>query len=1029
MNNVSRYACVSRGFVAVLLVACVVLQPALADKGEDQFNFATGLFIDNDYEMAAQEYSGLLAQYPKHKLAARAQFQLGECLTKLERYKEAIAPLTAYVARPDAEPDRLAAAYFRLGRAHTELKAFDSAAASYKAALDKFPQHARAPSARYWFAQCRLNAAKHTEAKAAFEATLKTDKGGTYEPYSLYGLGLAFFHLKAYQEAAGRMEEVLKRFPKEEFAPQATLRLAQCYEALEKTDKALQTYERLEKTFGKELGVEARMGRGQALFRKGELEKAIPIFLTVARDSPEHALADTARYNAGCALFNVGKYGEALPLFEALVKGKGKQAAPSLYWQGMCLLKLDRAADAMAPLTAAAAGADAARAYFAQGDAHLALKDPAKAQKAYETVADKFPKDDIADEALQAAAAVAAERGAYDEAARLGQRLVTAYPNSPLAGEGRFLAAEALYRKEDYAGAAAGFKALLDKPPKTVGQDVLLYKLAWCAYRQKDSKNALDLFQRLAREQPKSTLAGESLLMAGKIETAAGRHKEARALYEQSFKSYPDSPAAEKAFYARGLAEFSMQDWKTAAASLGEFLKARPKSELVPNAWFYLGESQFALKDFDAAQAAYRACMKAAPAGETVPQALHGLAWCQKEKKQLDVAAATFEQLAAKHPKSKLAAEGLYWAGRCRMGLGKTAEARALLARVAAATGAETVAGDAAYYTANCLLTEKSYDKAIAAYEQFKKKFPKSPRYANAIYDMGWCYIGKKDDAKATAMFRQASEKTDQPAVKADSLFRVAQALYDQEKYAEAAALYGQVAAIPGVAFLDKVHYKLGWSLEKQEKWQEAQKAFAKVAVAGELGGDAAFRAGRMLQQMGQHKEAEAAFVALLRQKGLDKELATKAKFQRAEALRALLKWPEGLKAYRELAKPGGFEPAYHVQYGIGVCALEVGAYADAQRAFDLTIEQTETETAARAQLGLGEIFYRQGKFPEAAKGFLKVYYLYGYPKWKAQGLLRAAQSFDKAGRKARATQDLKKLIEKFPDSDAAQEAKKLLGS
>jgi len=103
------------------LVFLVIVGAAFADKVEDEFNFATGLFIEGDYELAAGEYEKFLKAHPDHALAARAQFQWGESLMRLEQYAKAVAPLSAYVARKTTDPDRLAAALFRLGKAHAEL--------------------------------------------------------------------------------------------------------------------------------------------------------------------------------------------------------------------------------------------------------------------------------------------------------------------------------------------------------------------------------------------------------------------------------------------------------------------------------------------------------------------------------------------------------------------------------------------------------------------------------------------------------------------------------------------------------------------------------------------------------------------------------------------------------------------------------------------------------------------------------------------------------------------------------------------
>ena len=62
---------------AAIIAAAFLLTPhcVQADKAEDQFNFATGLFIEADYELAVAEYKAFLNRYGRHALVGKAQFQ------------------------------------------------------------------------------------------------------------------------------------------------------------------------------------------------------------------------------------------------------------------------------------------------------------------------------------------------------------------------------------------------------------------------------------------------------------------------------------------------------------------------------------------------------------------------------------------------------------------------------------------------------------------------------------------------------------------------------------------------------------------------------------------------------------------------------------------------------------------------------------------------------------------------------------------------------------------------------------------
>ena len=1017
------------GLALLLLVAAV----ARADQAEDQFNFATGLFIGADYEMAVAEYETFLKNHPQHKLAGDAQWHLGESFMRLEEYEKAIAPLESYLKRKETDPARRAAARFRLGKAYAEQERPKEAARHYADFVNEFPDHKLAPAARYWAGECALRAGDAREAAVAFEGSLNKDKGGRYEPYSLYGLGSAQYELKQYEAAAKSFNRVVDAFGQEEFAADAALKAAQCYEALERPDDALKAYERALREFPQKLSFESQLGRAWVLYRTGDLAKAADLFAAAARQSPDHAQADVARFNAGSTLYNLGQHERALAFFDGLAGKEGRYGAASLYWKGMCLLRLDKPQEALAPLREAAdqVGEYGARARFATAEALGDTGDSAKAQEAYEAVANAFPDDELADDALHAAAATALGRGAAKEALALARRLAERHPDSPLRGKTEFIVAEALFKQGEFARAAQVFQGLQGKAVEGVPEGSVLYKLAWCAYRQGRLEEAAKIFARVAADHGKGPLAGESLYMAGKLLADLGRYDEAKKLYLQCMQQHPASPAARSAAYAAALADFGMKEWDRAAAGFKVFLAKYPEGELRGEARFYLAEALLALDAVDEARIAYQAVVQQHPEGAQVADALFGAAWCLALKGEHDRAAAAFEDVAGRFRDSPVAARALYRAGHSRMETGAAGRARELFEKALKATGAEKVAADATYGVAASFLREEQYDRAVQGYMAFLQKFPESPRWANALYDMAWACKGKGDETAAADYFQRVVKEAGDGRLKADALFRLAEARYAAEDHDEAARLYAEITRMDGVDLLDKVYYKLGWSHEKGGRWQEALAAYSVVVKdhgTSELAADAALRSARMLQQLDRHQEAAAALAELLERKGLAGPLAARARFDRAESLRSLEQWGEALRLYKALARPdSGFEPKYLAHYGAGVCAVQVGAKEDARGAFARVIELTEAETAARAQLALGRMLEAEEKFPEAAREYLKVSILYGYPKWKAEGLLCAGRAFVGAGQNDRAKRYLKQLMEEYPDSEAAPQAEKLL--
>jgi len=103
---------------------------------------------------------------------------------------------------------------------------------------------------------------------------------------------------------------------------------------------------------------------------------------------------------------------------------------------------------------------------------------------------------------------------------------------------------------------------------------------------------------------------------------------------------------------------------------------------------------------------------------------------------------------------------------------------------------------------------------------------------------------------------------------------------------------------------------------------------------------------------------------------------------------------------------------------------MELGATTDAKEAFEKVLSQTETVTAARAELGLGELLLRDGNHADAAKRFLKVNFLYGYPEWKPIALLKAAQCFRELKQNDKARKYLELLVKDYPDTEPGKTAK-----
>ena len=234
-----------------------------------------------------------------------------------------------------------------------------------------------------------------------------------------------------------------------------------------------------------------------------------------------------------------------------------------------------------------------------------------------------------------------------------------------------------------------------------------------------------------------------------------------------------------------------------------------------------------------------------------------------------------------------------------------------------------------------------------------------------------------------------------------------------------------------GPAHVDMNVRALAWTHTHLKEPIKAIAAYRRIideTKESEFYGESFYRLGRLFQEAGSHDQAVDAFEKCL--KNTDKaEFKEASTFQLAEANRELKEWGSALKLYNAVIKEFPKTKAINeALYGAGICSMELGAIKDAEDNFNKVIEQTETVTSARSELGLGEILMRAGKFKEAAKRFLKVNFIYGYPEWKPLALSKAAECWEKAEEPNRAKTFYKLLIKSFPDSPQAAEAKEKIG-
>jgi len=991
----------------------------VADEADDQFNFATGLLIKNEPEMAADEFKDLLESYPDFAKTDVALYRLGEALSKTGDDAGAKKALEKLVANyPESE--KLPQGTFRLAQL-TAPTDHAKAAGLYGTLAEKWPDNPLAEAALYWSAEELFKAEQWRPAAKAYAAVMDKFPAGKYVAHALYSRGWSEMKADRLEEALAAFRDFLKKFPRHELAPESRLKMAEALRKLKRYDEAVAAYDETV-AGGNAFSADAAIGRAWALYEDKKLTDAAKAFDKAAQKLGKDERAGVCLFNAGNALVESRDFEGAAGLFARLTGGFGKHelAPTAAYWRGYCLTQLKRFDEAVPILEGVLKGGKlkekSVELHHTLAEARMGAEQYRAAAEAYADVCKEAPQHELADEAAYGRMLALGKAGDLAGAEKAGDDFFAAYEKSELAPLARFALAEYRFRLRKYAAAASTFETLLAAKPKKELIDDTHYKIGWCAMHLGDVKKSEKHFALAARMNA-SPLAPESAFMAGRASEQFGDTKKAAVHYEACTRAWPKTEYAQRSGLALAFLDIGNKQFQKALARADAFLKKHPDSELTPYAHLYRGEALLELGRLDDSLSAY-ANVPAEGEGAAL-DAAYGMAWAHRKAGRHEDAVGIFERVAGSS--SDKAVDAAFWSARSLEAAGKLSEAAGRYQKFVARHGTSAHTEEAAYRQALCLLNDKRLDEAQKLYAAYLKQRPKSALIDQARYDLAWVHLEKKDTAGARAILEELLELHPDSKLVTDVAFRLGEMAYDQEDYAGAGKWYEAALEHKGITFADKVLYKLGWSRDRLGETDEAAATFARIPQEhgrSELAVEANYHAGRLLQKLKRLEEARAAYANVT-----SGQFAEKAIFQTAECWRAEDRHKEALDAYQKLlADYPETQFLNQANLGCGHSCRAVGAFQDALEAYRAVVKATDTIDAASALLGEGYTHFAQGNHKDAAKAFLKVDILYGYDELKPEALAMLARTWEKAGNTEKADKYRKELRTRYPESSFAKE-------
>lgn len=1007
------------------LMGGLLLQPprASADAGLDAYNFARGLYRAERWSLAEEAFRKFLNEHPTHEQVPFGTLYLGLSEIQLEKHAQGRKTLESFI--------------------------------------QKYPKNSDVAHARYRVAECSYYLDELQRAESEFKACLKDYPKDPFREFALAYLGDVQRRLGRTKEAIASLKLSLDQFPQGRMAAEARFGLAQATEASGDIDQALALYREAAKGTREDRGDAAQLALANLLFSQKKYAEAVTEYETLAGRFPDSRLAPVATLNAGFALYQNNEFSKALEKFDG-AESDPKQAVTAGYWKGLTLKALHDyagAAEVLSEVENMAGDIPLTESIVYQlADCQFRSGQLEKAEASFLKVTQKWPQGNFADHSLYFATECVLEAARdlppdarstrLKDAELLIDKFDREYATSSIRlshklQQGQFLMLRGT--TEDIKQAESIYEAVLNATQREQTQAEARYQLARARQEQGDSQGALQAISPLAEAVMKTPQTGipESLILYAYLSLEAARPEDALNAARSYLENNPTGPLRDQAWSHVATASAQSRDWTAADKAVSSLLSQHPESPVLSRTILDVAESAYAGKHWQAAGRFFETLLSPGPDSPFHAAALSGLAWSELAQKDYDKAEQHFRQFLAEHDRHKLAPEAAFMIGDSLQKAGKQQDAAVAFEDAFVKFTPHEQAFLAGLQAARLRARLRQTDEANRIYTAVEGQFSDRPEHDRLLNEWALVLYEAERFAEADELFRRLTNEHPESSVADNARFSLAESDLVNGKVqlarASFVALSVDTKADPMVQE-DSLFRVIGIDVDAGQ-WKDAVQGideFEKRFSQSQHLSTVKFYRGNAQLNLDDPAAAEKTLSTLagkaddpvigesnwighlwallaeaqIRQKKYDAVIAT------AEKAR---KWDASAPTH------------YMVDEVVGRAWKNQAKFPEAIAAFTRVIESesgSRTETAAKAQLMIGDTYLLQKKYTDARDGYLKVYFLYRFPEWQAPALFQAGQCEELIASEeslSGARKWYQTLQKEFRDSEFAQRAAKRL--
>ena len=552
-----------------------------------------------------------------------------------------------------------------------------------------------------------------------------------------------------------------------------------------------------------------------------------------------------------------------------------------------------------------------------------------------------------------------------------------------------------------------------------------------------------------------------------------GMYSDAAREFKQFIINFPTSERLPDAMLRLGRAYAKAEQYDRAREAFRQFIDRNPNHLEVGNAMRARADALSRLEEHTRAGEAYRAVHAAYPASERAPQDLLSAGENYHEGGALSDAGAALRQLIAQYPKSPLVNEATFNLGRILLDESRTEEALAQFRILAESSGPTKRKPDALLEMGKIALARDDLSEAERVFGELRNGFPQTPAAENSHLITAAWRAGKSDWARAEAIYDRALSALPRNTRRQRAVLGSANAKRKLGKSREALNRYAAfLKAYPNSPFRAQALLGYGRAYADLKNYRSALDAFKKLQEKfpdAEVSIQAHGDIGDIWRALGSHQKALSAYQTYQTRIQSPSEKAD-ARLHIAQLCEDLHWYDLAAENYRALIDGPVAPAAAEAQFGLARVFEKLGQHALALREYRAYLKNyadgPRAETAEtriqllteygietdrdrvwiellanlpaldnHAQFALGQTLYRQKYYTRATVHLeaslsdttalsrsAEAAYLLGdtYLK-RARRATLENKSPDEWRDKGLAT--LKMIVEKFPDSDWADDA------